>query len=1153
MKIKLLQKSRFNLYIQRSQSVIILILMLGFGIAQEALAQCSIAPIGGTTKASTLSCTTLKALSGCGGIYVLGDDIKTKSTILMDKELDLKCLGVITLIVKDSAAFDFSPGNNKLLLTEGSTLIFRPGSGLIGGSCNASERIYIGSNLLASCNGEAGADFSFDQLLAFGGSGSLSSNSPVCVGYPITLSANPPPTATGSFTYSFKGPGLPETEYSTNSTYSFIATAATVGLYSVRMKNSNIATPMIAEISVAVKASPTKPVITASGPLTFCEGGNVSLSSSSAPSYIWSNGATTQSIQSSSNGSFSVQVGHTLNSCLSLPSNEVVVSAVPYETPDVKFSASAVSPICEGTPVTYTVTASGVGSSPSYQWKLNGADLLNSGASYSSSILKNGDKVSCQVISSALCSTANPSNMEIAMQVNPNVTPSLGLTVSQAGTICLNSTMTYSTMAVNAGSSPSYQWKVNDMDIGVYSPSFTTAAMKNGDRVQCLLTSSETCVTARTASSEEILMSVITVPEKPTLPSNQDLVCAPVTGFVADWTDSPTATRYYLDVATDAGFSQILPAFNNLDVGSISQKDVRGLLSSSSYYARVRANNFCGTSGNSNSTTVLLPSTIFNGTNWSNGAPDNSKRAVFAANATITSKVNACSCVINSGVVVNVGLPDLIDANANTQAILMVEDEVVVEGSLVFENNASLIQVNDNPLIINKGKIVYKRTTAKMHDFDYTYWCSPVKDQLLGSLSPLTLPDKYLSYGTAWVIEGPNAYMNPAGKGFIIRVPRMNLWPAGTGSLYAFKGVFVGVPNNGVINRATMGINRDNLIGNPYPSALDANEFILANAGMISNPLEIWTHNTPMNAAEQYNSNDYAYYSLAGGIKAISGGPRPNGRVAAGQGFFLVSDKVGHFVFNNKMRSSARIMDTISNNQFFRLASTKKAVVPQKSRLWLNLTNKAGAFKQILLGYMAGATNDYDKLFDANCPARESQIEFYSVNSERKLMIQARALPFDESDQVPLGYKTVLSGEFSIAIDSTDGLLTNRDVYLQDKLKGSFSNLNKGAFTFSSAAGEFNDRFVLWYKPSQKEEITAATTAMDGIHVLVKNKQIKINSTVDMIDKVRLYDLKGSMLHEKGEINSNEFVLTQFHSREQFLIVQLLLKNGRSVTKEIVF
>jgi hypothetical protein len=64
------------------------------------------------------------------------------------------------------------------------------------------------------------------------------------------------------------------------------------------------------------------------------------------------------------------------------------------------------------------------------------------------------------------------------------------------------------------------------------------------------------------------------------------------------------ATTYYLDVATDVGFTSFVPGYNNLNVGNVTSYNVTGLNCGTTYYYRVRAGNSCGTSPNSNSISV---------------------------------------------------------------------------------------------------------------------------------------------------------------------------------------------------------------------------------------------------------------------------------------------------------------------------------------------------------------------------------------------------------------------------------------------------------------------------------------------------------------------------------------------------------------------
>ena len=78
--------------------------------------------------------------------------------------------------------------------------------------------------------------------------------------------------------------------------------------------------------------------------------------------------------------------------------------------------------------------------------------------------------------------------------------------------------------------------------------------------------------------------------------------------FDANWTTSSDATSYYLDVASDAGFTSFVTDYNNVNVGNVSTYNVSGLLCNTPYYYRIRASNACGTSINSNTITVTTTS-----------------------------------------------------------------------------------------------------------------------------------------------------------------------------------------------------------------------------------------------------------------------------------------------------------------------------------------------------------------------------------------------------------------------------------------------------------------------------------------------------------------------------------------------------------------
>jgi flagellar hook assembly protein FlgD len=99
------------------------------------------------------------------------------------------------------------------------------------------------------------------------------------------------------------------------------------------------------------------------------------------------------------------------------------------------------------------------------------------------------------------------------------------------------------------------------------------------------------------------------VASAPSAPANINISSITTSGFTVNWSVSANASNYELDVATDSAFTSIVPGYNDLTVNGVSQA-VTGLDDNTIYYARVRASNNLGTSGNTitvSATTTDIP------------------------------------------------------------------------------------------------------------------------------------------------------------------------------------------------------------------------------------------------------------------------------------------------------------------------------------------------------------------------------------------------------------------------------------------------------------------------------------------------------------------------------------------------------------------
>ncbi|SEG50471.1 Por secretion system C-terminal sorting domain-containing protein [Halpernia humi] len=176
----------------------------------------------------------------------------------------------------------------------------------------------------------------------------------------------------------------------------------------------------------------------------------------------------------------------------------------------VSISASPSASICAGTSVTFTATPTNGGSSPTYQWKVNGANAGTNSPTFSISTLTNNDKVTVVMTSNASpCSVNSPATSnQLTMTVNPNLPASVSISASPSTSICAGTSVTFTATPTNGGTAPTYQWKVNNVNAGTNSPTFTTATLANNDKVKVVMTSNASpCSVNSPATSNQLTIT----------------------------------------------------------------------------------------------------------------------------------------------------------------------------------------------------------------------------------------------------------------------------------------------------------------------------------------------------------------------------------------------------------------------------------------------------------------------------------------------------------------------------------------------------------------------------------------------------------------------------------------------------------------------
>lgn len=586
---------------------------------------------------------------------------------------------------------------------------------------------------------------------------------------------------------------------------------------------------------------------------------------------------------------------------------------------------------------------------------------------------------------------------------------------------------------------------------------------------------------------------------------------------------------------------------------------------------------------------------------WTGGdgfAPTLTDAVIFAGNYDTTQttpvlpNVSSCECTINPGATVTIGGGKTLTVEYGLKLSDNSTPDPLDDGKLVILNNGSLVQVADVDNATannNTGSISMERITKPMYRYDFTYWSSPMfannnssddatnpAEFSLKELSPTTLFDKYYKWNhaaatPAWQTIPVGAESMVPGRGYIVRAPQSGPYgtdPNASSSYHTYTANFIGIPNNGTVRHDVSGPDKWNLLGNPYPSAISADAFFNANVGpgigstnTLEGSLYLWTHNSEITEGGttgiySYSNGDYACYNGTGSTNTKEASSdddpadnKPTGFIAAGQSFFVKGTATGAAVFNNSMRIAA------NNSQFFRPASTEPITnwdMTGKHRVWLNMKGQTVGFNQLLVGYVENATNDWDIRFDG-ISFGGNQVAFYSLLESRNLAIQGRALPFNNQDEVPLGYKSTLNGTLTISIDEYDGLFEGQGIYLEDKLLHVVHDLKASAYSFTTLVGTFNDRFVLRYLPSEELGNPDHESAANGLVVYQEEGRIMIKSQLQALEQVTIYDLLGRTVFDKAGIGQNSFSIQNVIMNEQPLIVKVKLANGQIVNKKIVY
>lgn len=551
--------------------------------------------------------------------------------------------------------------------------------------------------------------------------------------------------------------------------------------------------------------------------------------------------------------------------------------------------------------------------------------------------------------------------------------------------------------------------------------------------------------------------------------------------------------------------------------------------------------------------------------NWENGNnPENSEALIVK----LKGNIETSHSIYTVGLILDNGSKIEVNGDSGLYNSWYLE----LNGEIDLQGDSQLIQTLDSDLASTSSGTIEKDQQGTADTFTYNYWCSPVGKKnnstnnnsyrlpeiftnakfltsgYNGKASPLSISDYWIwkfsnqqsdNY-SKWQHVRSNGQLS-TGEGFTMKGP-------GTGTISAVQNyILKGKPNNGDIN-LTISSGSDYLVGNPYPSAMDAEQFILDNGPTISGTdiganingtLYFWEHwGGGSHILKEYQGG-YATYSLSGSVPAPSKGTNdpdvatggiptkiPGRYIPVAQGFFVTAERDGVINFNNGQRvfqtedaiNSVFIKNTNTKNSKNNNTSNKNNDTRLKLRLGFNSTGQI--HRQILTTVDNRATIGKDWGFDSKYIDTQIDDMYWLIDNE-KYTIQG-INEIEEQTILPLGVHTKTQGINIFSIDKLENAPSSLNVYLHDKDLDMYHDLQQSDYSVSLPSGSFLNRFEITFSNTKALSVNIiGNKKIDAYYSRLKNKIFIQNPNSNLIKSVKIYNILGQSLFEL-DVNRTE-------------------------------
>ncbi|WP_264288323.1 T9SS type A sorting domain-containing protein [Flavobacterium frigoritolerans] len=526
--------------------------------------------------------------------------------------------------------------------------------------------------------------------------------------------------------------------------------------------------------------------------------------------------------------------------------------------------------------------------------------------------------------------------------------------------------------------------------------------------------------------------------------------------------------------------------------------------------------------------------------------------------------------------------------------LLYVKQDINLQANsiLYLRNRSQLVQGTTSTSLNTGTGIVSVYQEGTSDNFDYNYWCSPIGSTAVTGngnfgitmlnrpltattatvaiVLPLATKDGIsnpLSIAARWIYKliNANSYSQwiyiggastlAAGEGFTMKGTsgtdnldaESNGIQNNPGGIGAQRYDFRGKPNDGNIT-VSLGLNNATLSGNPYPSALHLNAFLLDSDNSAGTGIAyFWEQNKATNS--HFIADYRAGYGSYSPISLVSNGVyvpatfnsynddgslnttgTSSGLIIArkyspiGQGFILNGRITGTVTLKNSHRAYYKEGNPLT--QFERPAKNKASKVSDSihdtSYFKLNAILNNQFTRQLALAFLPEATDGIDYGIDALNMDASLPNDVCFLLDNKNYVIQG--VNFEETKKIPLAVKATNNTTIKFYVPEVINFDLSQSIYIHDALDDSYHDIKNNVYEVAVLKGTYNDRFNITFIDEKKLNTKDLTKSKFTIIQNNTDEKLTISNTDQIeIKSVVVYDMLGRIILSKEILGNNQY------------------------------